>query len=245
LKINRKISGYEIFASQKIKPDGSKIKPSFQPGRTERMIIIHSHYDAPFHGAVEDGSGCAQVLAQAWSWSKIPKEKRPKTLLFLFTTGHFYGSIGSKTFAHKHKSDLLKKTDLILTLEHISAREAVEDEQGNYRFTGYLELGGIFASPQKYAIASARKMLAQHQLPRVGLLPTDFMGPAPPTDVAGFVLEPGLSVPVLSWITGPAYLLCAEDTLDKIEVSQLSNFARTITDLVSSLMMIECEKLKL
>jgi len=42
------------------------------------MIITHSHYDAPFHGAVEDGSGCAQVLAQAWSWSKIPKEKRPK-----------------------------------------------------------------------------------------------------------------------------------------------------------------------
>ncbi len=214
------------------------------PGKSERMIIIHSHHDSPFKGAVEDGAGCAQVLAQAWSWSKLPKEKRPKTLLFLFTTGHFYGSIGSDTFAQKHKNDLLKKADVIFTLEHIGAREAIEGKDRNYQFTGYLEIGGIFASPQTYTIASAVKMLSQHKLPRTSLIPVDFMGPAPPTDASGFVLE-DLSVPILSWITGPAYLLCAEDTLDKIDRSQLAKFSRAITDLVGTLMMIESEKLKL
>ena len=211
------------------------------PGQSERMIIIASHHDSPFQGAVEDGSGCAQVQAQAWAWSKIPKEKRPKTLLFLFTAGHFYGSIGSSTFAKTHKHDLLKKTDLVFITEHIAAKEAIETENHKYRFTGRLELGGIFTENQGYVVASVIKMLKKHPLERVVSMPLDLFGTSPPTDASGFVLEPDLKVPVLSWITGPAYLLCAEDTLDKIEVSQLDDFARASAELVGSLMMLKSE----
>ncbi len=215
------------------------------PGKSERMMVIHSHYDAPFAGVIEDGAGCSQVLAQASAWSKIPAEKRPKTLLFLFTTGHFYGSNGSSTFAHQHKNDLLKKADLVLTLEHIGAKEAVEGADHQYRFTGQMEMGGIFTADNKYAIASVIKMLQKNKLPRIMSAPINFFGDAPPTDASGFVLEPGLEVPVLSWITGPAYLLCAEDTLDKIEVDRLDDYARAIADLVGYFSMVDSEKLRI
>jgi len=214
------------------------------PGKSDRMLILHSHYDAPFAGVTEDGAGCAQVLAQASAWSKIPREKRPKTLLFLFTTGHFYGSNGSSTFAHQHKNDLLKKADLVLTLEHIGAKEAMEGADHQYRFTGQMEMGGIFTAENKYAIASVIKTLQKHRLPRMMSTPINFFGPAPPTDAAGFVLEPELKVPVLSWITGPAYLLCAEDTLDKVQVEMLDDYARAISDLVGYFSLIESEKLR-
>ncbi|UCD85920.1 MAG: M28 family peptidase [Deltaproteobacteria bacterium] len=213
----------------------------FLPGQSERTIIIASHHDSPFQGAVEDGSGCAQVLAQARAWAKIPRERRPKTLLFLFTAGHFYASIGSSTFAKTHKHDLLKKIDLVFVTEHIAAKEAREAENRQYEFTGHLELGGIFTENQGYVVASVIKMLKTHPLERVVSVPIDFFGTSPPTDVSGFVLEPDLDVPVLSWITGPAYLLCAEDTLDKIEVSQLDDFAGATAGLVGSLMMLKSE----
>ena len=213
------------------------------PGKSDRTIVLHSHYDAPFAGVTEDAAGCSQVLAQAWAWSKIPLEKRPKTLVFLFTTGHFYGSIGSHTFARQHKDDLLKKADLILTLEHIGAKEAREGKDRQYEFTGRMEMGGIFTAPQKYVMAAVMKMLEKNKLPRVMSVPINFFGETPPTDASGFVLEPGMKAPVLSWITGPAYLLCAEDTLDKIEVDMLDKYARAIADLVGYCSTIPSEKI--
>ncbi|GAG74935.1 unnamed protein product, partial [marine sediment metagenome] len=69
------------------------------PGQSEEMIMVSSHHDSAFKGASEDGTGVAMVLAQLRAWSKIPIEKRPKSLLFLLTAGHLYGGIGAETFA--------------------------------------------------------------------------------------------------------------------------------------------------
>jgi hypothetical protein len=49
---------------------------------------------------------------------------------------------------------------------------------------------------------------------------------------------------LLSWISQPYYLLSAEDTLDKIEVRELSRIAETITGLVKTYMALESEKFR-
>jgi hypothetical protein len=206
------------------------------PGRSERMIAIASHHDSPFKGATEDGCGIGMVLAQARAWSRVPEEDRAKSLLFIATTGHFYNSIGCETFARDHEHDLMKRTDLVIVLEHLAARQVREDGRG-FAFTGQPALTTVFTSPNKYVIAPVMKVLEEHQLPRTVSLPSNFLMPVPPTDAAGYQLVTGINV--VSWITCPYYLLSAEDTLDKIDVDLLSPIADAVSDLVGTYMVMD------
>ena len=76
------------------------------PGNSEEMIMISSHHDSAFKGASEDGTGVAMVLAQLRAWSNVPKEERPRSLLFCLSAGHLYGGIGAETFDRKNNDNI-------------------------------------------------------------------------------------------------------------------------------------------
>ncbi|MEM7312055.1 MAG: dienelactone hydrolase family protein [Planctomycetota bacterium] len=80
------------------------------PGSSERIVIITSHHDSPYKGAVEDASGIAQVLGQLKLWSSRPRSERPKTIVFASMAGHFIKGRGSHEFGKRHPT-LLDKTD--------------------------------------------------------------------------------------------------------------------------------------
>jgi len=69
-------------------------------GESDEVIIVGCHHDSPFRNAVEDSSGMAVVFSLA---EKLAAGSRPRrTILFLATAGHFYGSIGTRTFIADH-----------------------------------------------------------------------------------------------------------------------------------------------
>ncbi len=205
------------------------------PGMSDEVILVTSHHDSPFEGATEDASGAAQVLAQAWAWSQVPKEQRPKTIVFVVDGGHFYGSLGGHTFAREHK-DIMERTRILLTLEHLAAKEVTEWDR-EYAETGRLAFTVMFTSSQTEVIAGAMKALDRTRPKLTASIPADFFAPAPISDAAGYVLEAGL--PVISWIGCPYYLLDAHDTLDKIDRSELKPIAETVTELVKTFMAME------
>jgi hypothetical protein len=205
------------------------------PGMTDDVILVTSHHDSPFQGAIEDGSGTTQVLAQAWAWSKVPIEQRPKTLVFVVDGGHFYGSKGAFAFAKQHP-DIMRRADILLTLEHLAAKE-VEEKDGEYAPTGDLALTVVFTSNETETIAGLIKALENKPSKRTASIPSTFFGEAPTSDAAGYVLESG--VPVISWIGCPYYLLDSGDTLDKIEVSELQPVAETASEIVKTFMVME------
>jgi len=205
------------------------------PGRSEEVILVTSHHDSPFQGAVEDGAGTAQVLAQAWAWARVPKEQRPKTLVLVVDSGHFYGSLGAQTFAREHQ-ELMKRVRILITLEHLAGKE-VQEKNGEYAKTGRLAFTVMFTSPDPKVIASVMKAFAHHPARMTAAIPYDFFGPAPTSDAAGYVLEAG--VPVISWIGCPYYLLDAHDTPDKIEKRELKPIAETVAELVGIYMMMK------
>jgi len=205
------------------------------PGRSDQVILVTSHHDAPFKGASEDGAGTAQVLAQAWAWSRVPKQDRPKTMVFVVDAGHFYGSLGGHAFARQHE-DIMERTRILITLEHLGAKEVVEDGT-RYKETGNLALTVMFTSHDPVVAAAAIKSLREQPAKSTVSIPADFFGPAPTSDASGYVLEAG--VPVISWIGCPYYLLDAHDTLDKIEVSELEPIAKTVTQMVKSFMAMD------
>jgi len=210
------------------------------PGESERTIVIHSHHDAPFQGATEDGCGMGQVLAQARAWSQVPREERPKTLLFLSTAAHFYGlALGTYEFVRKHKADVLDKTDVMICMEHLGAKQ-VREEGREFAPSGELATTWVMTSPNKYVIAGLMKVLREQRLKRTVAVPYNFISPVPTTDAFPY---PFADVAFLSFISQPYYLLNAEDTLDKVEVDELGPIAACITDLVKTYMALESDKL--
>jgi hypothetical protein len=205
------------------------------PGMSDEVILVTSHHDSPFEGATEDGSGTASVLAQAWAWARVPKEQRPKTLVFVVDSGHFYGSLGGHKFAQDHK-DITKRARVLITLEHLAAKE-VEERDGEYAETGRQAFTVMFTSSETEVIAAAMKALNKAKPKLTASIPSDFFAPVPTSDASGYVLEAGL--PVISWIGCPYYLLDAHDTLDKIDKSQLVPVTKTATELVKTFMAMD------
>ena len=198
------------------------------PGRSDEVILVTSHHDSPFKGAVEDGAGVTQVLAQAWAWSRVPKEQRPRTLVFVMDAGHFYGSLGGHDFARRHR-DLMKKTRILITLEHLGGKE-VREQGRQYVETGRPALTVMFTSAEPTTIASVIRALSTSPAKHTASIPSDLIAPVPTSDASGYVVEAG--VPVISWIGCPYYLLDENDTLDKIDRKELLPICRTVTELI-------------
>lgn len=198
------------------------------PGQSEEVILVTSHHDSPFQGATEDGAGAVQVLAQAQAWARVPQEHRPKTLVFVIDAGHFYGSIGAHNFAEIHK-DILEKTRILLTLEHLAAKDVKAEGEG-YADTGKLALTVMFTTPDPTVIATVIKALECKPAKVTASIPSNFFGPVPTSDAMGYVMA--TSVPVISWVGCPYYLLDAHDTLDKVAKDELGPICETVAELV-------------
>ncbi len=205
------------------------------PGVSEEVILVTSHHDSPFKGAVEDGAGVAQVLAQAWTWSRVPRDERPKTLVFVADAGHFYGSLGGHEFARSH-DDIMDRTRILITLEHLAAKE-VEEAGREYKETGDLALTVMFTSHDPTVVGAVKRALQEEPAKATAVIPADFFGRAPTSDASGYVLVAG--VPVISWIGCPYYLLDEHDTLDKVEKSELEPIAKTTSELIGIFMELD------
>jgi hypothetical protein len=202
------------------------------PGTSDDVILITSHHDSPHRGAVEDGAGVAQVLAQAWAWSRVPRGERPCTLVFVVGAGHFHGSEGGFAFARRHP-DLMARAKILITLEHLAARE-VRERGEQYEPTGRSALSVLFTTPRPRIVAVVMRTLAECPVPASASIPADLFGPAPTSDAVGYVLQSG--VPVISWIGCPYYLLDEHDTPDKVDPDLLEPVCEAVTELVKTFM---------
>jgi hypothetical protein len=207
------------------------------PGNSEEMIMISSHHDSAFKGASEDGTGVAMVLAQLRAWSTVPKKERPRTLLFCLTAGHLYGGIGAESFADKYKDTMLKNVLVDLNLEHLCAKEVIEDPKTHdFKLTNNLSIGALFISRNEHLVAPVIKVCRGYNIERMLLIPDNFFATPPIGEAGHFATKADLNV--IHWIRSPYYLLTVEDTLDKIDMVKLHSTAQCISDLIVSLMHI-------
>ncbi|MCK4700981.1 MAG: M28 family peptidase, partial [Bacteroidales bacterium] len=196
-------------------------------GNNDEIVILHSHHDSPFKSPVEDASGCAVVLALAKHFAKEKNNKRK--IVILFTAGHFYGSIGTRTFIRDHLKDIVPKVALEITIEHI-AKEAVENAEGKLVFSGQPEGTGIFVPFNKGMVNAVLESVEKNSVDRVFLLPPEGpLGDYPPTD-GGDWYEAG--VPLVNIISNPVYLLNVEDDFEWVMQERLPKVAGAVADLV-------------
>jgi hypothetical protein len=202
------------------------------PGKSKKTILVSSHHDAPFKGATEDGTGVATLLALAKTWVQVPFENREKTMVFVSTTGHFYGGKGAKEFAGKHKNDILKNLMICINVEHTAALEYIDDGKGNMVPNGEQALNFIFVNEDLTAIAAARQMLQKHKPEKSVLVQSNLLGPVPPGEAGHYHMYTGVSI--IHWIGQPYYVLTDDDTLDKVDIDKLNPIACGIADLIGT-----------
>lgn len=86
--------------------------PGSDPKLADQVVVYSAHHDhfgvgepdssgdRIYHGAVDNASGCAQVLSFARAFMALPPAQRPRrSVLFLFVAGEERGLLGSKYYA--------------------------------------------------------------------------------------------------------------------------------------------------
>ncbi len=200
------------------------------PGQSDEVVVLSCHHDSPFTSPVEDGSGCSVVLALARHFAQERDIRR--RLVVLFSAGHFYGSIGTRTFIREHERDLVKRTALEISIEHIG-QEAVEDGAGRLMSSGRPEATGIFIPFNRTVADVVLRGLEAHGVDRALLLPPEGpLGDYPPTD-GGDWYQAG--VPVINFISNPVYLLTDDDALGWVARDRLPKVASVFADVIRSI----------
>ena len=215
------------------------------PGRSRDTILITSHHDSVFTGAVEDGSGTAEVLALARGFATVPRQQRAKTLMFVTFDSHFTGYAAHQAFVAKYVEKDFKGRHVVaaVTLEHIARQAAVRD--GKLVMTGLSEPRGVFQNVTKRLQRSLARTIKANRLTRTAVLPANLFGNVAnslPTD-ASFIWSAG--VPVMSLISGPIYLYDIADTVDKVDRAALAPVARTFATMVERLAATPSDKILL
>ncbi len=201
------------------------------PGREldDEIIVLSCHHDSPFTSPVEDATGCSVVLTLA---ERLAKE-RPlrRRLIVVFTAGHFYGSIGTRTFIHEHP-EIVKRTALEVSIEHV-AHEAIEGPDGTLVASGKPEATAMFVSFSRAIADAVVDASKAYGLNRVILLPAEGpLGNYPPTD-GGDWYEAG--VPVINCISNPVYLLTDEDAFRWVDRDRLPKVASAFNQILRRL----------
>ncbi|MDP3858950.1 MAG: M28 family peptidase [Stagnimonas sp.] len=204
------------------------------PGKSKDTILITSHHDAAWNGAVEDASGAASVLAQAQYFASQPAESREKTLLFATMDSHWTGYEVHKAFGQKYILDPNSPYKVVgdVSIEHIG-KQGVKDADNKLKIVDQPEYRGIFENLSPALKQTMISGIIKHDLRRIALLDAVALCPTVgiPTDAFSCVA----GVPTASLIAGPNYLYDEADTLDKIARDQLVPVARFFAELVEAM----------
>jgi hypothetical protein len=191
------------------------------PGREEGVVVIHSHHDAPYGGAVQDASGVAMVLLLAKIYSGKAREGwTPRhTLMFLFTEGHFDAGSGQLAFLKSH-SDIKDKILVDIAIEHIGLEYAVKE--GMIYPTGRPEPRALFVSEDKrYIVEGFKRALEAYKPKSTLMLPTNTILGVPSD--ANKLWRNG--IPVASLISGPLYMFSSCDSPEKVDYESIEALA--------------------
>ena len=235
----KKLISEKADAGGTLRLDGA-VKPvtyhtviGYLPGQSDETLMVQSHHDSGFLGAVEDASGVAEVLALASYYGKQPLESRKRRMMFITMDTHFTEYESHIDFVEKYLKGP-KKQNIVgnVTLEHIALEMKIKD--GKPVMSGEVEPRAIFASPSFLELTA--KHVRAHDYERTMVLDADKFT----TDQWGISTDAGIfnamgGVPVISLVTAPVYLYDIADTIDKIAVDELQPTAILFKDIIDEL----------
>ena len=197
------------------------------PGASDEIVLVATHHDAPFAGAVDDATGVALLLAVASHFTQKKREQRALTQVFLAAAGNYLHNLGARRFLSRHAHDLVPRIVLTLTAEHV-AREA-EERDGKLVPTGLVEPRGIFVSDLPELLDLATLSAVGNDLRRSFIVPV----PAAGGHIDG-ESRPYFSadLPSIGFVAGPEYLMTDDGGPEWVASEELVPSAKTLIEIL-------------
>lgn len=191
------------------------------PGETDEYYVVMCHHDAPFANAVQDASGVSVVLALAKHFSQIWQERPLKRgIIFLAVGGHTLGRLGESIFVKYHKNDILPKTALVVSIEHIG-KEFVPREDLAFKCSDQPTPRMVMTSRNENINGIVKSCIIHNDYQRSVIIPQWLVkqttGKA--RGISGELYEAG--APAVGLLPNPPYMFFKEDTLETVARDQL------------------------
>lgn len=190
-------------------------------GKSDDIIVIHSHHDAVSRGAVQDASGMSVVFGIADFFARN-QVKPEKTLMFVSTDSHYTDYEGHVGFLENRKQNQ-EQIILDFAVEHI-AQEMDLDENNQIILTGEPETRMIYVSDTGGLLALAKEAAAIYGLEKTVFFPVrkQSSGAYTNDDVCSDAYDfNAAGIPVVSLLAAPMYLFHNSDTLEKVHQPSL------------------------
>jgi hypothetical protein len=170
------------------------------PGQSDECIVVNTHTDG--QNAFEENGGVAAVSLARYFGSLPADERLERTLVFAMYPGHMSGQVGiqnARGWIQEHP-DLFGKAVAAVSVEHLGAREWIDDPVSGYHSTGENEMYAMWTTQGPILSTIAKPALVASRLQRHALL-------KPPTQITPGAVFHWLGVPHVSGIAGPTYLM--------------------------------------
>jgi len=212
------------------------------PGKSNDVILVHSHHDAVFSGAVQDASGMSEVIGLAKYFSSIPEDKRDKTIMFAGFDGHYSDYEGHRDFLERRKAEGINII-LDVVIEHIG-KEIVLGAHNEPIETGEAELRIMYVSDNSALWSLAKSAIERNNIERTILIPTksasgkhndkyEFRQDEVISD-AFYSAEAG--IPVVSILSPPMYLFHPMDRIDMVADKWLRPIGIAFAEIISGVL---------
>lgn len=209
-------------------------------GMSDDIILLHSHHDAVFDGAVQDASGISEMMAVGKYFSQLDKTQRPKTMMFAATDTHYTDYMGHQGFIKRRKE---KGDNLILDLviEHIG-KEVVLDEDGKMIETGEVESRLVYVTKETRLYDFVIKTFEKYGLEKSIFAAVDLITPDDSGEEYVFRQDEVISdayyfseagIPVISTVAGEIYIFHTSDTVERIPQDQLEPVGKAYVEIAA------------
>ena len=206
------------------------------PGKTDDIILLGTHVDSTFTGAVDNAGANAGLIELAKFFTQIPNEKREKTLIFAGWTGHECGLIGTYQF-HKMYPELLKNISVFFMLDGFGSYGYYNQVEGGVVETGLDERRGLFVSDNTILTPLVLEAALKYNL-----FPSAYVSARqlPVSDLPPFIFE---NIPSIMIIGKPVFYHTKYDTIDKCTPDQLERTAKAHAYIIEKIQEIPSSKI--
>jgi len=207
------------------------------PGQSEDIILIGTHTDSTFTGAMDNAAANAGLIAMAEYFADMPLEKREKTIKFVGWTGHEAGLIGVNKFVKLHQ-EMLEKTTTFIMLDGLASDGFYNQADGGIVKTGQDEKRGLFITDNSILTSIVMDAVLKYKL-----LPAAYVSAKtlPVSDLGPFVFS---NVPSIMIIGKSIFYHTREDTIEKIPPERLERATKAHIEIVEKISPIESDKIR-
>lgn len=198
----------------------------FLKGETDDAIIISSHADSSFNGAVQDATGVSVVLALASYYAQVPSYYRQKDIYFVLDANHYewhYPQGAWELF--KQYPQLKDNACLGLFVEHIGLDSTIKNDK--YVPTNESLPAFLFSPSNNALLAITKFAMQQHQLDKT-IIPSKLLPGYPGEGRASYFNN----IPTYNFITGPEYVFLEDDNLEFVDKDRLEKVTKVFLEII-------------